>query len=369
MLMTTNAKPKRPDFVLCIPIVILVGIGMVMVYSSSSIQSQELYGDRGVIFYKQMVALVLGSFLLVANMFIPHRIYRSRPILFLALLGAVTLLVGVQFEEAANGARRWYYIGQFGFQPSDLAKLVLVMFVSGFATAHWPDHRLWSRRLLFIVPVLVLFSALVLMQPDFGTTMIMILIVGIMLFLAGLPLKHLVLGALLLLPMVVGMVFSKSYRVKRIADYFFTEHYQTTQAKLAIGSGGLTGVGLARGKQKLFYLPEPHTDFIFATLGEEFGFLGTVTVLACYLFFLWRGAWVLRRVEAPHSKLLGSGLLLLITVQALINISIALALFPNKGLTLPFLSAGGTSLIMCLGMCGMLLNISRGQVIENRVAV
>ena len=367
--MKPKVKPRRPDVILSIPVVILLGFGMVMVYSASGVQSKEIYDDAGVFFFKQMVALIIGLGAMTAAIFVPHHTYRKRPFLFLAVTAVVLLLIGVIFQYEAKGAHRWYYIGRFGFQPSDLAKLVAIMCVAAYATAFSNEGRPWKKRLIHILSIVGVFCALIMLQPDFGTTMVIISICGIMLFLAGIPMRILFFGGLLLLPIMAGLLATRSYRIKRITDFMFNEHYQTRQSKLAIGSGGLTGVGLAKGKQKLYYLPEPHTDFIFSTLCEEFGFLGALTVLACYMTLLFRGIFVLQRVESPYSRLLGAGLLLLLVTQALVNISITVNLFPNKGLTLPFMSAGGTSLILSLIMFGIILNISRWQVVENRVAV
>ena len=368
--MKERAKPGRPDFVLCIPVVILLGFGMVMVFSASGVQSRELYNDDGVIFMKQMVALAVGLVGLLVTLFFPHRIYAKKPVMLLAIAAVLFLLIGVIFQAEAKGAHRWYYLGRFGFQPSDLAKVVLIVYIAAVSTAFGSNANpgVWRRRLILILPVVAAFCGLILAQPDFGTTMILLFITSVMLFLAGIPKRTLILGAVLLLPIMAGLLVSKSYRLKRLTDFMFSEHYQNRQAKLAVGSGGMTGLGLGQGKQKLYYLPEPHTDFIFATLCEELGLLGALTVLGCYLFFLFRGVLVLRRVPTPYSQILGSGLLLLLSVQALINISITLNLFPNKGLTLPFMSAGGTSLIISLCMFGILMNISREQVVGNRVA-
>jgi len=364
-----KVKPRRPDFILSIPVVILVGFGMVMVYSASGVQSLEIYNDAGVIFFKQLVALFLGLIGMIVAIITPHQIYRKKPILLLALGIVLTLLVGVIFQFEAKGAHRWYYIGRFGFQPSDLAKIVIIMFVAAVATGFQDHVKPWKARIIAIGCVVVIFCGLILSQPDFGTTMIILGIAGMMLFLAGMPLRFLALGGLLLLPLMAGLLATKPYRIQRLKDFVFQDHYQTRQAKLAIGSGGMTGTGLGKGKQKLYYLPEPHTDFIYATLCEEFGFMGAMTILACYLFFLFRGAHVLSRVESEHSRVLGAGLLMLLTIQAFINISITVDLFPNKGLTLPFISAGGTSLALSLTMFGIILNISRWQIMENRVAL
>jgi len=363
-----NTKPKKPDFILCIPVVILLGLGMIMVYSASTVQSMEYYGDGSFIFVKQLLGLLIGFIGLLVTMFLPHHHYRRKSLMYCALLVVFALLVGVIFQSKANGAHRWYYFGGFGFQPSDLAKVVLIMFVAAYATTFKPERGVWLRRLKYIVPVIVIFCGLFLLQPDFGTTIVTLAILGIMLFLAGMPMRFLVLGGLLLLPIMAGLVVSKSYRMERLKSYLFSEHYQNKQARLAVGSGGVTGVGLGRGKQKLYFLPEPHTDFIFATLCEEFGLVGATALLLAYLFFLLRGIFILKRVPSSYSRILGSSVLLLLIVQALVNVSVALGLFPNKGLTLPFISAGGTALIISLVMAGILLNISRYQIMENRVA-
>ncbi|CAM2006223.1 FtsW/RodA/SpoVE family cell cycle protein [Acanthopleuribacter pedis] len=367
--MQSVLKPKKPDLLLMIPVAVLLGFGMVMVYSASGIQSRELYNDSGVIFFKQFVAMIMGLAAFAVGFAVPHKVYRRKSVLLTGVAIVTLLLIAVKFQSAANGATRWFYIGRFGFQPSDLAKLLAIMVVAAFATAQFEGPKLWQRRLIPIFMIVGLFCSLILIQPDFGTTMIIIFIVGLMLFLAGIPKKYLMIGGLLLLPLIIGLVLTKGYRFKRITDFIYNEHYQNRQAKIAIGSGGLNGLGLGQGKQKLYYLPEPHTDFIYATLGEEFGFLGTLSVVLCFFAFLLRGIYVLNRVDSPHSQVLGAGLLLLITTQAFMNISITLALFPNKGITLPFMSAGGTSLILMLGICGILLNISRFRVVDNRVAV
>ncbi|MCB1050144.1 MAG: cell division protein FtsW [Acidobacteria bacterium] len=365
-------NPRKPDFILCIPLVCLITLGLVMVRSASGFQSLALYKDPNAIFTKQLVALIVGLFGLLVLAKIPHDFYRRPAILYFAVIVVIGLLIGVKFQPVANGAQRWYYIGSFGFQPSDLAKVVLIIFTAAFsARVKGPQGPAfpWTQRLVPIIGLLTVFSILILWQPDFGTTVILIFIVGVMLFLGGLPFRFLALGGLLLLPLVIGLVVTEGYRMKRILDFSDKkEHYQITQSKIALGAGGLTGVGLGEGKQKLHYLPEAHTDFIFATIGEELGFIGSSFVLLMYLWFFSRGFVVMSRVESGYSQLLGMGLLVLLLTQALINISVTLDLFPNKGLTLPFLSAGGTSLMICLACCGILLNISRYQVGDNRMA-
>lgn len=362
-------KPRRPDFVLCIPIVALLCLGLVMVRSASGIRALELYHDADAIFVKQLIALAIGLILLVVLAHIPHRLWRH-PLPLYSAIGVVTLLlVAVLQQPEANGAHRWFFLGSFGFQPSDLAKVVLIMLVAARCGRMAEPTQSWLKRLLPIGVVLVTFAALILLQPDFGTTMILIFIVGAQLFLAGLPIRYFLAFGLLLLPIAAGLIYTEPYRIQRIRDFRAKkEHPQTLQSKIALGAGGLTGVGLGEGRQKLYFLPEAHTDFIFSTLGEELGFLGTMFVVAMYLLFLGRGLIVVRRVDSLYARLLGSGMVLLISCQALFNISVSLALFPNKGLTLPFLSAGGTSLILCLGMAGILLNISRYQLVDNRVA-
>ncbi|MCB1042244.1 MAG: cell division protein FtsW [Acidobacteria bacterium] len=365
-----QARVRHPDFILCVPIVCLLALGLVMVRSASGIESLELFRNPDAIFNKQMVAAAIGMTALLILMHIRCDLYRHPVILYGAVLVVLALLVGVKFQPAANGAQRWYFIGGFGFQPSDVAKIVLMMFVAAHASKPKSQWVGWKERLIPIALVLIAFTSLIMWQPDFGTTMILIFMVGVMLFLAGLPIGYFVLSGIFLLPIVAGLVMTEGYRMQRIMDFRADkDHYQTVQSKIALGSGGLTGVGLGEGKQKLHFLPEPHTDFIFSTLGEEMGFVGTTFVVAMFLLFLWRSAIVLSRVESAHAQLLGAGIVLLILTQAFLNISVSLDLFPNKGLTLPFMSAGGTSLILCLAMCGILLNISRLQVTDNRELV
>ncbi len=365
--MNAQIKARKPDFLLCVPVVCLMFLGLIMVKSASGMQSLELFHDTDAIFNKQLIAAAIGVVGLMIAMNVNFRIYRHPILLYFAVACVLFLLVGVKFQPAANGAQRWFFINGFGFQPSDLAKIVLIMFVAAHASKGRQTGVAWKQRLIPIAVVLMTFTTLIMWQPDFGTTMILIFIVGVMLFLAGLPLAYFFLAGLLLCPIVVGLVMTEGYRMQRLVDFRADkDHYQTVQSKIAMGSGGLTGVGLGEGKQKLHFLPEPHTDFIFSTLGEELGLLGTGFVVAMFLVFLWRSVVVLSRVDSLHARLLGGGIVVLIMSQAFLNMSIALDLFPNKGLTLPFLSAGGTSLILCLCMCGVLLNISRFQELGNR---
>ena len=356
------SKPKRPDFILSLPIVLLLGFGMIMVSTASAPQIRDL------IFNKQLVALALGLAGLIACTLISHQIFRKKPILFLGLAVVLFLLIGVLFQPAVKGAHRWYHLGSFGFQPSDLAKIVLIMFTAAVASGYRDHPRPWRARLLMLVPVYVVICGLIFVQPDYGTTFIIVSIVGVMLFVAGLPWKMVFQSGLAVFVLMIGFLFTESYRIERLRQFFDDDpHYQNKQALLAIGSGGLTGMGIGQGKQKLGYLPEPHSDFIFAHLCEETGFLGAMTLLGCFLFLLLRGVVILQRVPDPFSQLLGAGLLLLLTGQAIANLSVNLGLLPNKGLPLPFISAGGTSLLLSLTMFGILLNISRYQKPENRV--
>lgn len=361
-------SPKKPDFILCIPIVCLLTTGLVMVRSASGIQSIEIFQDPNEIFFKQLVALGIGLVLLISLTHVRHDFLKHPVILYAGVIAVTALLVAVKLQPAANGAQRWFFLGNFGFQPSDLAKIILIIFIAAHVTKPRSANMGWAHRLVPVGLLMGLFCGLILWQPDFGTTMILIFVAGALLFLAGLPWVYFLVSIALLLPIVAGLILTEGYRVQRIRDFRASEApYQTRQSVIALGSGGLTGVGLGEGKQKLYFLPQPHTDFIFATVGEELGFFGTSFIVAMYLLLFWRGIFVLCRVESMYSKILGAGILLLILTQALLNMSVTLALFPNKGLTLPFISAGGTSLILCLGICGILLNISRYQIVENKV--
>lgn len=355
--------PRRFDFGLLIPVLILFGTGLVMVYSSSPVDD----GRAGQVFQKQLFAGLIGLFLMILASKIPYNIFRQKMIWYSMYFLALALLVGVLFQRPLNGAHRWFVLPLFTFQPLYFAMFVAVSYVAAQVSKDMESVEKWQKVLLniglHVGSILVLLGG----QPDFGNLMILVGITSMLLFLANIPLRLVALGCVIILVFAGTFVFFSDYRRGRVMGYFQEESYQITEATKAIASGGLLGAGIGMGKRRLGFLPEANSDFIFSALAEDFGFFGTTLVLFLYLFFFGRGLIVLSRVQCQFARLLGTGLLFLIVVPAIINISVNLALLPNKGLPLPFISAGGSALIFSLAFCGVLLNISRYQELENSI--
>lgn len=354
------------DQILILVVLALVGFGLVVVFSASSLISQELYRSTTAIFTRQFLSTVLGLIALLAVMRIDYHIY-NRPLFAYGLLAfTLTLLVLVLLIPGINGARRWISLGPVNFQPSELAKLTVVFFTAFFLVRRegWIEH-LKMPSLLPLLGVLASLLLLVLLAPDLGTAVCLGLIAGLLLFFGGLPYRY-CLGVLLAtVPLFYLLVLSVPYRRNRILAFLDPSQdpygigYQIRQSLIAVGSGGITGTGLAHGKQKLFFLPEPHTDFIFAVVGEELGLLGCATLLLLFSLLFWRGVRIALRADSLFGTFVALGLVSMIVFQAFINMSVVLSLFPTKGLPLPFISAGGSSMFVMLVAVGVLLNISR----------
>jgi len=354
---------KRIDYGLLVPILILFGTGLIMVYSSSPISEGRAFR----VFQKQLIARGLGLGLMFLTSRIPYNLYRKKVVWYMMYTVVILLLVGVLFQRPLNGANRWFVFPFFTLQPLYFAMFVSVSFVAAQVSHDMSSIDVWQKALInigFHVGVILLLLG---SQPDFGNLMILAGVTGILLFLANIPLRLVFLGIMVLLILAGSFVYLSSYRRDRVLDYLSEKSYQTSEASKAIASGGMLGAGIGMGKRKLGYLPEANSDFIFASLGEDFGFFGTFLVLFLYLFIYGRGIIVLKTVQCKFARLLGAGILFLIVAQAIVNISVNLALLPNKGLPLPFISAGGSALIFTLASCGVLLNISRYRELENKL--
>jgi cell division protein FtsW len=286
------------------------------------------------------------------------------PLLALALILLVLVLIP-PFGQSINGTRRWLRWGQISVQPTELAKLVLVVYLADFlARRQAVIGNLWRG---VMPPLLVTggVASLVLLQPDLGSAVALVGVVLCMLFVAGARLVHLGLIGSLAVPVAVVAVFTASYRLRRVLTFLDPwadprgAGFQIIQSYLALGGGGLLGRGLGESKQKLFYLPEPHTDFIFAILGEELGFVGAVLTVGLFGLLLWRGIRIGLRVPDPFGALLAFGVTALLATQAAVNLGVVVGLFPTKGLPLPFVSSGGSSLLVAMAAVGLLLNVSQ----------
>jgi len=357
-------RQQTYDIKLLFAVLLLVGAGVVMVYSASSALALKRYGSDTYFLKRQGVFAFLGVVCLVVCSHIPFRLYQALayPILTITLASlAATQINGLGI--VAGGSRRWLDVRFFSFQPSELARLALVIFLAYSLNKKQDLVRRFSVGFVPHMLVLLLFTALLLLQPDFGAVVILGVLTWMMLFVGGVPLRHLLISLLPLLPVGWWLLMGAEYRVKRLLSFLDPwqypngEGYQAVHSLMAFGSGGILGAGIGRGYQKLFYLPESHTDFIFSVIGEELGLLGITIILVLYGIILWRGMVIARQSQNNFGTLMAIGLTAAIGLQVCINMGVALGLLPTKGLTLPFLSYGGTSLLLNMAAVGILMNI------------
>ncbi|NIK75413.1 cell division protein FtsW [Paenibacillus castaneae] len=356
----------RADFILLFITLLLVGLGLVMIFSSSSAMAIVKYGSPWYFVYKQSVFALVGLFLMVFFMIVPYSFWlKTSPLImfFSISLLLLSLLLGIH----VNGAKRWMVLGGLTFQPSELAKLSVILYLSALISKKGERMRLFKQGLLPILIVLSVIFSLIMMQPDFGSVLIIFFIAVTLIIIGGAAGHQLLLLSLGVIPIFIYLAVSESYRLKRLIaflnplDYQSESGYQLIQSFYALGHGGLTGTGIGRSIQKLFYLPEAHTDFIFAVIGEEWGFVGSTLLILIYIFYLWRGCLAALRCPDTHGTLLGMGIVTMISVQAMLNVGAVTGSLPITGVTLPFVSYGGTSLILCMASTGILLSISRNQ--------
>ncbi|MEW6724840.1 MAG: stage V sporulation protein E [Bacillota bacterium] len=361
--MERNKRP--PDFSIFVVVSILLGIGVVMVYSSSAVKALVMHGDALHYLKRQLLWALLGFAGMVAVMRLDY--WRLRPLvrpLFLitVLLLVVVLIPGIGKE--INGARRWLEVGPLTMQPSELAKLSVILLLADQLARLGDQVKSFIRGLLPLLVLLGLIFALILMEPDLGTAIALAGTFVLMLYVAGARLGHLFGLGLLSVPLLVWAVWTEDYRRQRILAFLDPwadkqdTGYHIIQSLYALGSGGLFGLGLGWSRQKLFYLPEQHTDFIFAIIGEELGFIGAVSILLLFFLFMWRGYRVALSAPDLFSSLLAMGVTTLIGLQAVINIGVVTGSMPITGIPLPFVSFGGSNLVIVLAGVGFLLNIS-----------
>ena len=354
------------DIKLLFPVLFLVGIGIVMVYSASSALALNRFGTDYYFLKKQAVFALLGTTVLVVCRHFPYRYYRclTYPLLF----AAITSLAAVHISGlgyGAGGSVRWLRIGGISFQPSEFARFALIVYLAYSMDKKRDRLKEFSVGFLPHILVLAVFTGLIFLQPDFGSVMIFIALTWIMLFVGGVRLRHLLSVSVLVLPLAYLLMINAEYRLKRLLSFLdpwqypTDEGYQVIHSMMAFGTGKLWGTGVGGGYQKLFYLPEPHTDFIFSVVGEELGLVGVTVILCLYVFILWRGLHIARQTEDPFGCYLAMGLTAAITLQVCVNMGVALGLLPTKGLALPFLSYGGSSLLMNMAAVGILMNIAK----------
>jgi len=346
--------------------VVLICVGIVMIYSASSIYAAERYKD-GFFFLKRHVAfLLIGVILAFLVMGMDYRALRNwaKPLVAISVLLLILVLVPGIGREVA-GARRWFRFKFLSFQPSELAILAVIIYVADFISRKDETIRTFLKG--FLPPILVLgvVALLILIQPDLGTSVALGAVVFIMLFIAGVRFYYLLSVLLAALPVLYVLIFSVPYRRMRILSFLNPwldpkgSGFQIIQSQIALGSGGIFGVGLGHSKQKLFYLPAAHTDFIFSIIGEELGLIGTIGLIILFILFIRQGLKVIKNSPDKFAYFLSLGLILMITLKAIINIGVSCGVLPTKGLPLPFISYGGSSFIFDMISVGILINIAR----------
>jgi cell division protein FtsW len=356
------------DVQLLFPVLFLVGIGIVMVYSASSALAIKKFGSDYFFLKKQALFAFAGVVVLVVSRHFPYRYYR---VLAYPLLGlSLALLALIQFTHlglSVGGAIRWMRLGTFSFQPSELARIALVIYLA--YSMEKKQEKIKNFTIGFIPHVMVLgiLIILILIQPDFGAVVILGALTWIMLFIGGVRFSQLFASLLVILPVGYLFLINAEYRVKRILgflnpwEYPADEGYQMVHSLMAFGTGGLWGTGIGKGYQKLFYLPEPHTDFIFSVIGEELGLLGVLIIIGLYAWIVMRGIGIARNAPDLFGAYLAVGLTIAMGLQIVVNMGVTLGLLPTKGLTLPLLSYGGTSLLLNMVSIGILMNISASR--------
>ncbi|MBL4686008.1 MAG: putative lipid II flippase FtsW [Nannocystaceae bacterium] len=336
----------------------LSAIGLVMVYSAGAWLGHEVYGSWEFFLWRQAAFLAVGFCLLLGFSRMDYRLLRrfGPQVMFLGIAMLVTVLV---VGQEINGARRWIRFAGVGVQPSELAKLALAVFLAATLARQGERVRTFKRGFLPVMLFTCVTMGLVLLEKDLGTTILMGSLTLIMLFVAGTRLSYVVAAVMLAAPIVWQLIVGVDYRRGRLEDFLSGDGYQVHQALIAIGSGGTWGLGLGNGRQKLGFLPENHTDFILATVGEEMGFVGITVVVGLIALLVWRGLVVANNAPDRFGTYLATGLSALFGLQALVNMAVVLEVIPAKGITLPFLSYGGSSLLASLAAVGILLSISR----------
>ena len=347
---------------------LLLLIGLIMMFSASGVMAEMRYGDSMFFLKRQAVWIVLGLLVLHWVSRQDYGIWKLVMPLMLGLTVVILALVLIPIVGSeVNGARRWFRFGGFSFQPGELAKLTAVLYLSSFLVRREKDITNFTKGVLAPVTVVGTLALLALLEPDMGTAVVMFSILLGLLFLGGARISHLSCLVLSLLPLAYLLIMKSDYRRRRLMSFLDpwedpnNTGFQLSQSFVALGNGGLAGVGLGEGRQKLFFLPEAHADFVLALVGEELGFLGTGLLMVLFAILLVKGFRIAGRAPDAFGRHLASGVTLLIGIQVLINAGVVSGLLPTKGLTLPLVSYGGSSLLVSLTAIGFLLSVSRAD--------
>lgn len=359
------ARKLKSDKLLFMATLLLVCMSVVMVYSASAALGIERANQQSLYLFKQGTWALLGLLLVQFVMRVDYRNYRQPVVIWTGLAIVALTLIAVLFGRPVKGATRWLNIGGLGIQPSELAKIVLIIFIAALLERRMERVNDPGYTLMPIGVVVGALVGLILLQPDTGTSICLVMIATVMVFAAGLSYKYIALLGLASIPAIWILLLTAEYRMRRVVAYLnpwadpLGDGYQLIQSIIAVGVGGVFGRGLMDGVQKLFYVPEPHNDFIYSVISEELGFVGATVVVGCFLVITWRGLRTALRAPDRFGAFLAIGLTTMVAFQAFFNISVVLGLLPTKGIPLPFVSSGGSSLLINLVGMGILLNVSQ----------
>jgi cell division protein FtsW len=368
------ARKLQSDKWLFLATLALICASVVMVYSASALVALERFQQPYLFVTRQMMWAAVGVAVLSIVMRIDYRAYRNDRMIWLLLAIVGVMLVAVLFSRPINGTSRWFGIGGFGIQPSELAKLAAILFTAMMLERRRTRVNELHYSLMPIALIVGGLVGLILLQPDFGTAVSLLAVIGVMVFAAGISYRYLFGAAMLALPALYVIMMQADYRRRRLLTFMdpwadpLGDGFQIIQSLIAVGTGGVFGKGLMQGVQKLFYLPEPFTDFIYAVISEETGLLGATLVLLCFCVIAWRGLRTAMRAPDSFGAFLALGITMMLVLQAFVNISVVLGLMPTKGIPLPLVSNGGSSMLINLLGIGVLLNISQHQQMETGAA-
>lgn len=354
---------RKTDYFLLTVTLILITIGLGMLYSTSAIIAQDRYGDSLYFFKRQLLWAALGFLVMMGARTVPYRVQKRLvlPVIGVTLLALIAVLV---IGKEVGGAQRWLVFGPLTLQPSEFSKYALLLFVARILGT--PTVRIESFLETFFpsIFVMALMALLVFQQPDLGSAVVLVAMASLLLLIAGVPWKYLLLTATPAIPALIWVMVHSSYRWDRLVGFInpwgdrLGKGYQAVQSLIALGQGGFFGIGLGQSQQKLHYLPEAHTDFIFAIIGEELGFVGAFGLILLFLLLLWRVLRIALECREPFGTYLGLGIFILLALQISMNLGVVCGLLPTKGLPLPFISLGGSNLLISMLAIGTMLNIA-----------
>jgi cell division protein FtsW len=360
-------RPKNDVFLIA-AVIILLTIGLIMVFSASAVMAHEKHGSILYFSRKQ----VFWGFICIMSIFIFSRLKLSftlrKGVPLYLVLGSFVMLAGLFiWGDLINGARRWYSLGFASFQPSEFARFALIIYFADILTRKGSLLHDWKKGLLPHVFILLMILIPIYLQPDLGTAIMIAMVIAIMIFLSNVRFKHIFAGLLFLVPAVFFKLQGNSYQLLRVSSWYnnldnpMGSGYQIKQSLIGLGNGGIFGSGIGTSRQKFYFLPDSHTDFVFSILGEELGFIGTTVVLILFLVILWRGISIAKRANNIFAQFLAIGLTMNLVLYAMMNAAVASMLIPTTGLPMPFLSYGGSSLLFAGISVGILINISRNS--------